>query len=102
MDILNTIIEPIVTEKSAELQKNLQYTFKVGRKANKTDIKRLFEMMYQVKVDKVHVMVTPGKVRQLKGSRIHTRRATIKKAIITLKKGEKAVDLNKLKINSTK
>lgn len=102
MDILNTIIEPITTEKTAEMQKHMQYAFVVGRKANKTDIKKMFEMMYGAKVDKVQVMVVPGKTRALKGSRIHTKRPTHKKAIVTLKKGEKAIDINKLKLNSTK
>lgn len=102
MDILNTIIEPITTEKTAEMQKHMQYAFKVGRKASKTDIKKMFEMMYGAKVDKVQVMVVPGKVRALRGNRTHTKRPTHKKAIITLKKGEKAVDINKLKLNSTK
>lgn len=102
MDILNTIIEPIITEKTAEMQKNLQYSFKVGRKATKTDIKKMFEMMYGAKVEKVQVIVVPGKVRALRGSRTHTKRPTHKKAVITLKKGEKAVDINKLKLNSSK
>lgn len=102
MDILNTIISPITTEKTAEMQKHLQYAFKVSRKATKTDIKKMFEMMYQVKVEKVQVMVVPSKTRAVKGGRIHTKRPTHKKAIVTLKKSEKAVDLNKLKLNSSK
>lgn len=58
------IIAPIITEKSATLEQNGTYTFKVDIKANKTEIKQAIEKIFNVKVVNVTtVNVHPKKKR---------------------------------------
>ena len=40
------IIKPIITEKSAQLVENLQYTFEVKKDANKVEIKDAIEKIF--------------------------------------------------------
>ena len=92
------IIEPILSEKSANLQETeRKYAFKVLKAANKIDIKRAVEARFDVKVDKVATMNMNGKVKKSTmrsgGRVIRTEgpRASWKKAVVTLKAGE-AID----------
>ena len=56
MDKYNIIIEPLMTEKaSAEMALN-KYTFKVSEKANKVEIKKSIEEIFNVKVDKINLI----------------------------------------------
>lgn len=90
------IIEPILTEKINLLQENeRKYGFKVHPKANKIEIKRAVENRFGVKVEKVATMNVQGKAKQMtvrSGGRVirtSGKRADWKKAIVTLKEGEK-------------
>lgn len=49
-------LEPVVTEKSANLADKGKYTFKVGRNATKYTIKKAVEEMFNVKVRNVNVI----------------------------------------------
>lgn len=102
MDFVNTIIKPIITEKTSEMQKDGKYTFKVGNKATKVQIAKMFELMYGTKVQSVRIMVVNKKARLIKNNREFVKRPTHKKAIITIKKGEKPVDINQIKLVSKK
>lgn len=82
------------------MQQHGSYAFKVGRKATKPQIKKMFEMMYSTKVARVQVALVPAKTRLVRGKKILTKRPVYKKAIITIKKGEKPVDLNKFKLTT--
>ncbi len=54
------IIRPVVTEKTQRLlEKENKLVFIVDRKANKTEIKREIEKLYNVKVEKVNTLITP-------------------------------------------
>ncbi|MDQ6785648.1 MAG: 50S ribosomal protein L23 [Acidobacteriota bacterium] len=93
-DILRS---PVVTEKSVLLKEATSeegegqiLTFRVNRKAGKTDIKRAVEEIFSVKVAKVRTVHYEGKMK--KRGRQQGRRANWKKAYITLKKGEPMVD----------
>ncbi len=88
MEILH---KPIVTEKLTELGEKLKrYGFIVEKKANKIQIKKAVEDMYNVNVISVNTMVYGGKVKSrfTKAGIITGRRNAFKKAIVTLAKGE--------------
>lgn len=90
------IIKPILTEKVNELQESeRKYGFQVLPSANKIEIKKAVETRFGVKVEKVATQNVMGKIKQMtvrsSGHVIRTngRRSNWKKAIVTLKKGEK-------------
>ena len=57
--MMNVIIKPILTEKMAGQGEKLgQYGFIVDRRANKLEIRKAVEQMYNVVVESVN---TPGK-----------------------------------------
>ncbi len=88
------IIEPIVTEKSERLREiNNQYTFKVKKNINKIEIRRAIEKIFDVKVEQVRVMNFMGKPKRM--GVFLGKRPDWKKAIVTLKKGEKIESLGR-------
>ena len=78
---------PLVTEKSTKLAKDNQYTFVVWKEANKPEIKKAVEQKYNVKVEKVRIIKVPAKRRRV-GRTIGWKKG-FKKAIVTIKKGQK-------------
>lgn len=97
MDLYQTIIRPITTEKSERFALEGKYIFIVRKGATKIDIKHVIEKLYGVDVDKVNIVKNPKKERssRVRGLMIK-RRAERRKAIVTLK-GKKKIDLNKFK-----
>ena len=90
------IIKPILTEKLNILQESeRKYGFQVHPDANKIEIKRAIEDRFGVKVEKVATMNFRGKAKEMTvrsgGRVIRTRgkRSDWKKAVVTLKEGEK-------------
>lgn len=83
----NVLIEPWITEKThSEISLN-KYTFKVSRTATKGQVIKAIEGMYDVKIEKIAVINIKPK---LKAYGRHTRKqAGIRKAIVTLKEGDK-------------
>ena len=60
MDSYSIIIKPHVTEKTMNLiDENNEITFVVRRSANKKQIKRAFEELYEEKVEKVNTHISP-------------------------------------------
>ena len=92
MEITEVLRHGIVTEKTVRLQeKNNQYTFKVALRANKIDIRRAVETMFNVRVVSVNVMRMPGKARMIRrrGSAPRPVEAREwKKAVVTLAPGD--------------
>ncbi len=89
---MEILLRPIVTEKmTSQGEKLNRYGFIVDRKANKIEIKKAVEEMYGVTVDSVNTLLTAGKVktRFTKQGLIKGRKAVEKKAVITLKEGDK-------------
>jgi large subunit ribosomal protein L23 len=85
------LIKPIVSEKSNRLtEKKNTYAFRVGRKANKLEIKTAVEQFYNVKVEDVHTMVAPrkSKNRMTKSGYIQGSKPAYKKAYVTIADGE--------------
>ncbi len=85
------LIKPIITEKADRLTEGLnQYSFVVNKKANKIEIKKAIEGMYNVAVDSVNTMIMPAKAksRNTRAGIIKGRVSSFKKAIVTLAQGE--------------
>lgn len=85
------IIEPIITEKASQDIILNKYTFRVNEKANRVEIKKSIEEIFNVKVEKVNLLNCSGKKRKF--GRVEGRTKNWKKAIITLKEGEKIAKL---------
>ena len=85
------LIKPIISEKSEGLSEKLsKYSFVVGRKSNKVEIRKAIEKEYNVNVSSVNTMVMPGKSksRNTKRGMQKGRVSPFKKAIVTLAEGE--------------
>ncbi|HLB95445.1 MAG TPA: 50S ribosomal protein L23 [Patescibacteria group bacterium] len=82
------LISPIVTEKSLLKTKENRYTFRVGLKATKREIAGQVKALYKVTVVKVNVIRNKDEEILVRG-RFPGRKRGQKKAIVTLKKGEK-------------
>ncbi len=82
------IRKPLVTEKSAQQKeaKN-KYAFEVQKDANKIEIQRAVEQLFKVKVLDVHTVNVLGKMKRL--GRRYGKRPDWKKAIVTLKEGDR-------------
>jgi large subunit ribosomal protein L23 len=82
------LIRPFLTEKMTALRETAnQVGFIVRADANRVEIKRAVEASLKVKVDRVNVMNVMGKIKRL--GRFAGKRPDWKKAIVTLKEGEK-------------
>lgn len=79
----DVIIRPIITEESMMGVPAKRYTFKVDKRANKTEIKLAVEKLFGVKVASVNTMNVPGHQRVYGRYQGHT--SEWKKAIVTLK-----------------
>ncbi len=87
-DPRSIIRKVLITEKGTELRETYQqYFFEVARTANKIEIKRAVEAVFNVKVDSVQTMQVRGKVK--KQGRYVGRRNDWKKAIVKLKPDQK-------------
>ena len=89
---MEIIIKPILTEKmTAESEKLNRYGFVVDRAANKNQIKDAVEAAYGVKVSDVNTMIYMGKAkrRYTKAGLMVGRMNHVKKAVVTLKAGDK-------------
>ena len=85
-DVIRSVM---ITEKSAELAAMKKYLFKVDPRAEKIEIGRAVEMLFSgVKVKSVNVMNYDGKLKRVGRSPRVGRRASWKKAVVTLAEGE--------------
>jgi large subunit ribosomal protein L23 len=87
MEARDVIIRPVVTEKSTALMPLNRYTFEVHRDANKIQIKQAVEEIFKVKVVAVNTVRQQGKMKRL--GRFVGRRPERKKAIVTLRAGDR-------------
>ena len=85
-DAYDTIVRPVITEKASMSSENGQVSFVVRNNATKPEIKSAVEMLFDVKVVAVNTLVTKGKTKVFRGR--SGRRNDVKKAIITLAKGQ--------------
>ena len=90
------ILNPILTEKSSQMMESLnKYVFRVNVNANKIQIKSVLEKRFNVKIVKVTTMNFKGKTKNTtirSGGHVlrsSGKREGWKKAIVTLKEGDK-------------
>lgn len=89
---MNILIRPIVTEKMERLTDKLnQYGFIVDEKANRLEIKKAVQELYGVTVNSINTIRYAGKLksRYTRSGYLSGRTNSFKKAIVTLKEGEK-------------
>ena len=85
------IIRPVLTEKSYDMIGDKTYTFIVDKRANKTEVKQAVEAVFPgVEVEKVNVVNKMGKIKRQ--GRYEGRRASTKKAYVTLKENSKGIE----------
>ena len=88
IDIHDIICYPIITERSTALREGMnKVLFIVNSYANKIQVKRAVEELLKVKVEKVNLIRVPGKKKRL--GKFEGVKPGKKKAVVTLKKGEK-------------
>ena len=92
VDIQNSIahkilVEPWITEEATRIGELNKYVFKVFRNADKKNIKKAVENIYNVQVISINTINVPRKKR-MRG-RISGWKSGYKKAIVTLKEGDK-------------
>lgn len=88
---MGIIIKPIITEKLTNLsEKYSRYGFRVSPDANKIEIAKAIESMYNVKVESVNTCQVEGKAkcRYTKTGVLKGRATSYKKAYVTLKEGD--------------
>jgi|TARA_B110000211_G_scaffold232695_1_gene297020 large subunit ribosomal protein L23 len=90
INFIDSIRQPIITEKATILSEQNKTVFKVHNGANKSTIKKNIEKLFKVNVLKVNIINTKTK-KKLKQGKLSTK-SGYKKAIITLKKGQ-SIDL---------
>ena len=84
------IIKPIITERSMDDMAEGKYTFQVAKRANKTEIRKAIEEIFNVEVEKVNTMNVRGKIKTQ--GMTSGKRADWKKAIIKLKEGSEQIE----------
>ncbi len=82
----DTILAPLITEKSTLLSAQNKVVVKVAENATKDEIAAAVESLFKVNVVKVNTLVQKGKTKRFRG--IKGRRNDIKKAIVTLAEGQ--------------
>lgn len=83
------ILKPIITEDSMDRLQSGRYTFKVAKDANKIEIAKAVEEIFDVKVAKVNTINVKGKAKRM--GRFEGYRPDWKKAIVTLE-GDKTIE----------
>lgn len=80
-----TLLRPVISEKSAMLKGMHQYVFEVHPRANKIEVAKAITMMYNVRPARIRIINAPGKT--VVRGRVRGRTGSYKKAIVTLPKG---------------
>ena len=87
-NLYDVIKRPLITEKGTKVKDELnKITLVVDKAANKIQIKQAVETVFKVKVEDVATITCKGKRKRM-GARLG-QRSDWKKAIVTLKEGEK-------------
>ena len=90
INYIDSIRNPIITEKATILSEQNKTVFKVHSVANKKIIKKNIEKIFKVNVVKVNIVNQKTKLKIKQGKKSF--KTGYKKAIVTLKKGQ-SIDL---------
>lgn len=89
-DPRDIIKRPVITERTAEYMDGMKYVFEVDIRANKTEIKKAVEAIFNVKVSNVNTLRVPAKPKRY--GRHFGYRPEWKKAFVTLAEGSKPLE----------
>ncbi len=87
MQLFEVIRRPLVTEKNTAFQAAGKYGFEVRPEATKFQVKQAVEKAFKVTVTSVNVMTVRGREKRVGRKKILA--GTWKKAVVTLKPGDK-------------
>ena len=90
VSLYDTIISPVITEKSSNMSAQNKVVFKVRDDANKKTLKKNIEKIFKVNVTKINIINKQNRTKLTRGRKVKV--SGFKKAIITLKKGQ-SIDL---------
>lgn len=91
-DPSQVLLRPVVSEKSYALNENGAYVFVVAPDSTRIEIRRAVEQTFGVRVSKVNTLNRKGKSRRNRRTNVVGQRASTKRAIVTLKPGDR-IDL---------
>jgi large subunit ribosomal protein L23 len=87
MHVYEVLRRPVITEKDTFLKNWNKYTFEIAQDANKLQVKEAVEKAFNVTVLDVNTMTVKGRVKRR--GRFLGKTAGWKKAVVTLKPGDK-------------
>ena len=90
INIYDTIVGPVITEKYTNLSSLNKIVFKVIDSANKKNLKKNIEKIFKVNVTKINIINKRNRTKFTRGRKVKVK--GYKKAVITLKKGQ-SIDL---------
>ena len=88
----DVVIRPIITEQSMEDVDIKKYVFEVARDANKIEIKKAIEEIFDVKVIRVNTAIVPGKKKRV-GAKPSGYTSEWKKATVKLSRRSKNIEI---------
>ncbi|MFD1430645.1 MULTISPECIES: 50S ribosomal protein L23 [Lacticaseibacillus] len=91
MEARDIILRPIVTEQTSNQMDDRKYTFEVARDADKTQVRRAVEEIFDVQVAKVNIANVRGKKKR-QGNFVGLTRKR-RKAIVTLTADSKEIKI---------
>jgi large subunit ribosomal protein L23 len=97
MDLSRIIIGQLVTEKTERLKGERAYTVQVSPSATKIDITKALRTHFGVEPVSVRIMLVRPKTRSVGPNKVFTKRHRSKKAVITLSKDSKPLDIANFK-----
>jgi len=87
-ELASLVLEnPHISEKGTFLNEQNQYVFRVASRTNRSEVRKAIEALYKVKVESVNIINQPVYPKSWRGKPGY--RSGYKKAIITLKAGDK-------------
>jgi len=85
----DVLLAPILTEETWQRMEERKYSFRVALGANKIQIRKAVEELFDVKVEKVWTANRKGKPRRERLSQRHGRTTHWRKAIVRLAPGDR-------------
>lgn len=89
MNLSQILVRPVLTEKSVHQESTGKYTFVVHQDATKIDVKNALRALYGVQVKSVNILHGLPKFRMGRSRMLMEKREKTRRAIVTLKAGEK-------------
>ena len=90
VNLYDSIVAPVITEKSTNLSSLNKIVFRVVDTANKKNLKKNIERIFKVNVTKINIINKKNRTKFTRGRAVKVK--GYKKAVVTLKKGQ-SIDL---------